>query len=76
MIATRYAEPLAIWDIGQIRCPHLVRTVYVQAFQQVRGNLLPLTQPAGVRLRIEGSNPHLPHQALNPFAVHRETLIV
>jgi len=37
---------------------------------------VPLTRPTGVRLRIEGGNPHPPHQSLNPFAVHRETLIV
>jgi hypothetical protein len=48
----------------------------VQSFQQVEGDLVSLTRPTGVGLGIEGGNPHLPHQALHPLAVRRETLIV
>ena len=69
-------EALGHENTGQIHYPCLVWSVDVQSFKQVGVDLVTLPGPATVGFLIKGGNPHLPHQALNPFAIHREAFIL
>ena len=64
-------EPSRHWDIRHISGPDLVGTIDDAIPEQVRIDPMPHARLAGARLRVHRVQPHLPHQATDPLAVHR-----
>ena len=62
--------PKAGRTITDITRPHLVGTFNTQAPQKVGINLMPLSWLTGSRLRVNGPEPHLSHQALDALTIH------
>ena len=67
-------EPVRHRDVADIGCPHLIRSLDGQAPQQVRIHRVSDPGRARARLRIQGAQAHLAHQALDALAIHRGPL--
>ena len=61
-------------DVADIGRPHLIRSLDGQAPQQVRIHRVSDPGLARARLRIQGAQAHLAHQALDSLAIHRVPL--
>ena len=58
-------------DVGDIRCPNLIRLRYDQSSEQIGVNRMTFTNLAQMRLRINSLQTHLPHQSLHMLPVDR-----
>ena len=67
-------EPVRHRDVADIGYPHLIRSLDGQAPQQVRIHRVSDPGLARARLRIQGAQAHLAHQALDSLAIHRGPL--
>src|SRR3954465_13242782 len=67
-------EALGQRNVGNVAAPDLVSAVDCQTAQQVRVLGVLGRRLAGVGALVDGHQPHQPHQALHPLAVHRVPL--
>ena len=67
-------EPVRHRDVVDSGCPHLIRSLDGQAPQQGRIHRVSDPGLARARLRIQGAQAHLAHQALDSLAIHRGPL--
>jgi len=56
-------------DVGDIRCPNLIRLRYDQSSEQIGVNTMTFTGLAQMRFRINSLQTHLPHQSLHMLPV-------
>ena len=62
--------------VAYVSCPNLVRTLDLQALEQVRVHLVPIAWNAGSGARIHRLNAHGAHQPLHPFPVDPVALVL
>jgi hypothetical protein len=61
-------------DVGDVRAPHLIDPLDRDPTKQIRVDLVRRCRFAGVWSLVDRHQPHQPHQALHPFAVHHVAL--